>query len=41
MHYDEKYFEWQRNMGIIGGKVDKFKFEPFITSTDTVIDFSK
>ena len=39
MHYDEKYFEWQRNMGIIGGKVDKFKFEPFITSTDTVIDF--
>ena len=39
MHYDNDYFEWQKNMGVIGGVVDKFKFEPYINETDAVIDF--
>lgn len=39
MHYDEKYFEWQKAMGDMGGRSDAFKFRPFIKANDTVLDF--
>lgn len=39
MHYDKGYFELQKDIGAVGGAVDKFKFEPYIRDTDTVIDF--
>lgn len=38
-HYKADYFEWQRQMGLFGAWVDSHKFQPFIGSTDTVIDF--
>ena len=30
-HYDEKYFEWQKNIGIFGAKANKIKFEKLIS----------
>lgn len=39
MHYDKNYFEWQRQIGNLGGKLDKFKFEPYVSADDTVVDF--
>lgn len=38
-HYNKEYFRWQKQMGIVGGRCDKFKFEPSITENDVVCDF--
>ncbi len=38
-YYDEQYFDWQENIGVFGGKVDLFKFLPYIGAEDTVLDF--
>lgn len=37
--YDEKYYNWQKNIGIIGGKLNKFKFENEVKETDILMDF--
>ena len=29
-HYDDKYFDWQKNIGHIGGFLNKFKFDQLI-----------
>jgi ubiquinone/menaquinone biosynthesis C-methylase UbiE len=36
---NKNYFEYQKSIGIFGGIVNRFKFETFINSDDTVIDF--
>jgi ubiquinone/menaquinone biosynthesis C-methylase UbiE len=38
-HYDARYWEFQREIGKIGGILNKFKFEAEIQPTDTVLDF--
>jgi len=38
-HYDENYFNWQKNIGAFGGKANSFKFINSIGSEDTVLDF--
>lgn len=38
-HYNEKYFAWQQSIGELGGKVETFKFQPFIQTEDNIIDF--
>jgi SAM-dependent methyltransferase len=38
-YYDDKYFEWQREIGRITTKYTKHYFEPYIKATDKVIDF--
>lgn len=38
-HYDNKYFDWQKDMGEFGGIVDLFKFNKYITRDMCVIDF--
>lgn len=39
MHYNKEYFEWQKNVGALGGVLNRFKFEAYIAGLDTVIDF--
>jgi 2-polyprenyl-3-methyl-5-hydroxy-6-metoxy-1,4-benzoquinol methylase len=38
-HYDQNYFDWQKNIGAFGGWADLIKFEKYITSEMNVIDF--
>lgn len=38
-HYDEKYFEWQKEIGVIGGYLNKFKFEDHVKESDVLMDF--
>ena len=38
-YYDEKYFEWQKDLGEFGGWANRMKFAPHISSGDTVVDF--
>jgi len=38
-HYGKEYFDYQKNIGSFGGSANLFKFEEFISATDTVIDF--
>ncbi|MCH7499475.1 MAG: class I SAM-dependent methyltransferase, partial [Nitrospinae bacterium] len=38
-HYNEDYFNWQKNIGAFGGKANLFKFNKTVKSSDTVIDF--
>ena len=38
-HYNEKYFEWQKNVGIFGAKANKIKFEKLISDNLKVLDF--
>jgi SAM-dependent methyltransferase len=38
-HYDEAYFGWQRSAGILGASLDRWKFVPFISKDDKVLDF--
>jgi SAM-dependent methyltransferase len=38
-HYDEKYFEWQRSIGLFGGWANSHKFLATVKPNDTVIDF--
>lgn len=37
--YGKEYFDWQKNIGIIGGKVNKFKFETEVKESDVLMDF--
>lgn len=36
-HYDAKYFEWQKQIGFVGGILNKFKFEGDINRKDGII----
>ncbi len=38
-HYDADYFDWQRKIGMFGGKANSFRFQKSIKKSDTVIDF--
>lgn len=38
-HYDEKYFSWQKSMGMMGAKLNKFLFSDHINENDFVLDF--
>lgn len=38
-HYDNKYFDWQKKIGNIGGFLNKFKFEQLIEKNHKVLDF--
>lgn len=38
-HYNIEYFNWQKNLGIFGGKANSFKFQKSVNSSDKVIDF--
>lgn len=38
-HYDSNYFNWQREHGIFGGKINSKIFEKNINFNDKVIDF--
>lgn len=38
-YYDEKYFEWQKECGKIGGILNKFKFESYVKNSDVLLDF--
>lgn len=38
-HYNEKYFEWQSEIGEFGGWANLTKFESHISKDDTVLDF--
>jgi len=38
-HYDENYFNWQKNIGYIGGFLNKFKFEDHVKENDVLMDF--
>ncbi len=39
MHYNQDYFDWQKNIGAIGGYANLFKFTKYINTNDNVIDF--
>lgn len=39
MAYDEKYFDWQKQVGMFGGKANMFKFEEYIHGAVDVLDF--
>ena len=39
VHYDSKYFDWQKSMNIFGGWANKTKFSDFISKDDVVLDF--
>ena len=38
-HYNKEYFNWQKQGAVVGGYLNKFKFEEHINSNDTVLDF--
>jgi len=38
-HYDQRYFEYQKEGGNFGGHAELFKFQHFIQPTDSVVDF--
>ena len=38
-HYNNCYFDWQKNIGDFGGRANLFKFKEFIKPSDAVIDF--
>jgi SAM-dependent methyltransferase len=38
-HYNKQYFDWQKNIGQIGGYLNMFKFEKYINSNDKLLDF--
>lgn len=38
-YYDERYFDWQRKIGEFGGKANLFKFEPYISGEEDILDF--
>ena len=39
IHYDEKYFNWQKQSGMFGGWALKNEFSSFISANDEVLDF--
>lgn len=38
-YYNEKYFNWQKNVGAFGGKANLFKFKNHISKNDKILDF--
>lgn len=38
-YYDEAYFTWQKEIGVIGGILNKFKFEEHVYADDVLMDF--
>jgi SAM-dependent methyltransferase len=38
-YYDKNYFDWQKNIGNIGGFLNKFKFDKLIDKSHKVLDF--
>lgn len=38
-HYNKKYFDWQKTCGVIGGVLNKFKFENEVKDADILMDF--
>lgn len=38
-HYDDNYFNWQKDIGKFGGWANVSKFEQYIKPTDNVLDF--
>jgi len=38
-HYNKDYFDWQKQVGVVGGYLNKFKFEEHINSNNIVLDF--
>ena len=38
-HYDKKYFDWQKKVGLFGGQANKIKFEKVIQKNQKVLDF--
>lgn len=38
-HYDEKYFQYQKNIGVFGAKANRIKFEKLIFDNLKVLDF--
>ena len=38
-HYNEKYFEWQNDIGKFGGWANQTKFSDFLKPNSTIIDF--
>lgn len=38
-HYDSDYYVWQKKSGKLAGALDRWKFQPYIKTTDTVLDF--
>jgi SAM-dependent methyltransferase len=39
MHYNQDYFNWQKNIGAFGGYANYFKFSKYISQSDNVVDF--
>ena len=37
--YGKEYFDWQKEIGFIGGKLNKFKFETDVKENDVLMDF--
>ena len=38
-HYDQKYFDWHKNIGAFGGLANKTKFEAYVRPEFKVLDF--
>lgn len=38
-HYNKDYFAWQKSMGLLGAKLNRFLFEDFISKEDQLLDF--
>jgi SAM-dependent methyltransferase len=38
-HYNSSYFAWQKNVGKVGGYLNKFKFENEVKDSDILLDF--
>lgn len=38
-YYNKKYFDWQKKIGELGGKINLTKFEKYIKPKDTALDF--
>jgi len=39
LHYDEKYFDWQKSLGEFGGWANKTKYTEYVSEEDIVLDF--
>ena len=37
--YSKEYFDWQKNLGELGGLYDTYKYLPYIKKDDYVLDF--
>jgi SAM-dependent methyltransferase len=37
--YNAEYFNWQKELGVLGGKYDTLKYLPYINQNDKILDF--